>query len=220
MSVLDAIIKAESAGDPNARNRRSSATGLGQFIDSTWLNTVKQHRPDLMQGRSAADVLAMRTDPTISREMLARHTEDNQRGLRSAGIDPTPGNTYLAHFAGLGGARSLMQAPDDADAGSILGGKVVAANPFLRGMTVADVRRWADTKGAGRSGSITRSGGSPSGGSEGGGDDAGAMRAAIREFFGVQDDNEARQALDGLMTHLAEQAGIEQQQAIVDSNRG
>src|SRR6185503_19622508 len=33
----------ESGLNPNARARTSSATGLFQFIDQTWLGTVKQH---------------------------------------------------------------------------------------------------------------------------------------------------------------------------------
>jgi len=52
MGLIDSIIGAESGGDPNAKNPNSSATGAGQFISSTWLDTIKAARPDLAQGKS------------------------------------------------------------------------------------------------------------------------------------------------------------------------
>ena len=55
-SVVERIIKVESNGDPNAKNKRSSATGLGQFLDETWLDLIRTHRPDLAKGRSAGEL--------------------------------------------------------------------------------------------------------------------------------------------------------------------
>jgi soluble lytic murein transglycosylase-like protein len=46
-AVVEKIISAESNGDPNAKNKRSSAMGLGQFLDQTWLDLIRTHRPDL-----------------------------------------------------------------------------------------------------------------------------------------------------------------------------
>ncbi len=51
-AVVERIIGVESDGDPNAKNKRSSATGLGQFLDETWLDLIRAHRPDLAKGRS------------------------------------------------------------------------------------------------------------------------------------------------------------------------
>src|SRR5262249_18487257 len=59
-TVVDRIIGVESDGDPNAKNKRSSATGLGQFLDETWLDMIRAHRPDLAKGRSQAEVLELR----------------------------------------------------------------------------------------------------------------------------------------------------------------
>ena len=39
-AVVERIIGVESDGDPNVRNKRSSATGLGQFLDETWLDMM------------------------------------------------------------------------------------------------------------------------------------------------------------------------------------
>jgi hypothetical protein len=44
-NVVEQIIKAESDGDPNPKNKRSGATGLGQFLDETWLRLIRTHRP-------------------------------------------------------------------------------------------------------------------------------------------------------------------------------
>jgi hypothetical protein len=147
MAVLaDQIISVESGGNANARNPRSSATGAGQFINSTWLATVAKHRPDLVQGKSPAEILALRSDPELSRQMTEAYAADNGQILTGAGLPVTPGTTYLAHFAGPQGAVKVLQADPNAPVGDILGAAAVNANPFLKGMTVAGLRSWADKK--------------------------------------------------------------------------
>ena len=49
-ALVERIIAVESNGDPNAKNSRSSAVGLGQFLDETWLDLVRAYRPDLSRG--------------------------------------------------------------------------------------------------------------------------------------------------------------------------
>lgn len=66
---VDRIIGVESGGRADAKNPKSSATGAGQFISSTWLGMMKKYRPDLMAGKSNEEVLALRNDPVLSREM-------------------------------------------------------------------------------------------------------------------------------------------------------
>src|SRR6478736_1431441 len=51
-ALVERIIKVESNGIPNAKNKLSSATGAGQFLDDTWLETVRKHRRNLTKGRS------------------------------------------------------------------------------------------------------------------------------------------------------------------------
>ena len=75
-AVVEQIIGVESNGDPNAKNKRSSATGLGQFLDDTWLDMISAHRPDLAKGRSRAEILELRRDAkigplTTSRSLLS-----------------------------------------------------------------------------------------------------------------------------------------------------
>lgn len=143
--TVDRILTVESGNNPNAKNQRSSATGAGQFLDATWLETIARHRPDL-RGRNREELLALRNDPNLSREMTAAYANDNANMLRGAGFDPTPENTYLAHFAGPRGALNVLQANPQMPVERILGPQAVAANPFLRGMTAGDLRKWAQNK--------------------------------------------------------------------------
>jgi len=41
-TILDRMIKCESGWNPEARNKDSTATGLGQFLNSTWITTRKR----------------------------------------------------------------------------------------------------------------------------------------------------------------------------------
>jgi Transglycosylase SLT domain len=155
-SVVERIIKVESNGDPNAKNKRSSATGLGQFLDETWLDLIRTHRPDLAKGRSADETLELRRDPKVARELTVRFTEQNAGMLRKRGLPVTPGTLYLAHFAGGAGAVALLSALEDADAASVMANadatgrtkreKIIKANPFLERFTVADLKSWAHRK--------------------------------------------------------------------------
>lgn len=145
MGLIDSIIGAESGGNPNAVNPRSSASGLGQFIDSTWLATIRTARPDLAE-KSDAELLALKTDPKLSREMTEAYAGQNNAILSKNGLPVTDGNTYLAHFAGPGGAVKVLQADPGAPVGDILGPAVVKANPFLAKMTAGDLQAWASKK--------------------------------------------------------------------------
>ena len=168
LTATDRIIGIESGGNPTAQNPNSSAGGLGQFLDSTWLGTVRQHAPELAD-LTDAEVLSMKKLATpegiaFQRRMLDAFTEDNRAGLQAAGIEPTDGNLYLAHFLGLGGARKALAADPNASVRSVMGTDVVDANPFLANMTVADMVRWAAKKmgsstGGSWDGTISPSGG-------------------------------------------------------------
>src|SRR5215207_3040883 len=61
-ALVERIIKVESTGVANKRNKLSSATRAGQFLDDTWLEAVRKHRPDLIKGRSDKDLLKLRRD--------------------------------------------------------------------------------------------------------------------------------------------------------------
>lgn len=126
--TLNAIIQIESGGRLNIKAATSSALGLGQFLNATWLGVVKKHRPDLMDGRSQAEVLALRVDPQIAVELLARFTEDNQRAI---GMDATGGDLYLAHFLGVADARDFFRADPHTLVTKLVTPQVIAANKSI-----------------------------------------------------------------------------------------
>ncbi len=102
----------ESGFNPNARARTSSATGLFQFIDSTWLSTLARHgREHGITPSSRAEALAMRRDPAIASLMAAELMADNARALSARlGRAVDGAELYLAHFLGVGGAARFLSA--------------------------------------------------------------------------------------------------------------
>lgn len=142
--TLDCIIHIESRGNPNAKAPTSSALGLFQFLNATWLAVVGQHRPDVLSATATPILLAMRRDPRFCIEMGACFTEDN---LRAIGMNATGGDLYLAHFLGVGDARKFFRADPETPVGMLVKPEVIAANrSIMQDKTVAQVRAWAAKK--------------------------------------------------------------------------
>ena len=144
--LVDQIIRVESGGNATAKNPLSSATGLGQFISGTWIRMMKQYRPDLASTMSKEDLLALRNDPTISREMVTALAREGEGYLRARGHQITSGRLYLCHFLGMAGADLVLSSDDAALVGDVMGAGVISANPFLTGRTIAYVKEWAELK--------------------------------------------------------------------------
>lgn len=139
--TLNCIIQIESGGNPRAKAATSSATGLGQFLNSTWLGLIDQHRPDIAESMDQTAQLALRLDPFLSIEMLARFTEGN---LATVGRKATGGDLYLAHFLGAGDAARVFRAPPDQLVDELVAPRVIAANrSIMAGKTCAQVRAWS-----------------------------------------------------------------------------
>ena len=129
----------ESGLRANARARTSSASGLYQFIDQSWLAIVKKHGAENGLGWAAdaittganghltvddpatrQAILQLRNDPAIASTMAAEYASDNKDALEaSLGRAATGTDLYMAHFLGLGGARSFL--------------RTMAANPNVSG---------------------------------------------------------------------------------------
>jgi hypothetical protein len=159
-TLVERIIAVESNGDPNAKNKRSSATGAGQFLDDTWLEAVRRHRRDLIQGRSDKEILELRRDAELAREIVTRLVEQYATMLSKRRLPITPGSLYLTYFAGPAGAVAVLSGAENADAASLMASadvtgrttreKLVSANPFLNVLTAGDLKTWADRKMGGR----------------------------------------------------------------------
>ncbi|TDR93740.1 lytic transglycosylase domain-containing protein [Enterovirga rhinocerotis] len=120
--------KRESALDPSAKAPTSSATGLFQFIEQTWLGVVKNEGPRLGLANAAAAIVArpdgtyavpdaaarqavlrLREDPAAASAMAGALTRRNRDALAAAtGRAPTNGELYLAHVLGARGAAGLI----------------------------------------------------------------------------------------------------------------
>jgi len=117
---------------------------------------IRTHRPDLARERSEDEILELRGDANIAREITVRFAEQNAGTLRKRSLPVTPGTLYLAHFAGGGGAVAILSALENADAASVMASadatgrtnreKLIKANPFLERFTVADLKNWAHRK--------------------------------------------------------------------------
>ena len=95
---------------------------------------------------STEELLELRFDPTLSREMVANLARENEARLRHFGHSITAGRLYLAHFLGPDGAHQVLAASSDASIAALMGASVIAANPFLTGKDCALVISWAEKK--------------------------------------------------------------------------
>ena len=107
-------------GIANKRNKLSSATGAGQFLDDTWLEAVRTHRRDLIKGRSDRELLKLRRDAELTREIITRLVEQLARTLQKRSLPLTSGSLYLAYFAGPAGAVALLSGAEHTDAASVM----------------------------------------------------------------------------------------------------
>jgi hypothetical protein len=105
----------ESSFNPTAKAKGSSATGLYQFIESTWLDMVHKHgeKYGIDPSSSRKELLALRKDPELSSYMAAELANENEQFLKDNwGGDVGETELYLAHFMGAGGAASFLKAKD------------------------------------------------------------------------------------------------------------
>lgn len=131
----DKVRGGESGGNDNAANPSSSATGRYQFIDSTYNRYAK--RLGLTGGKN---------DPANQEAVMQAYTQDSVNSLQSNNLDVTDGNLYLLHFLGQDAGVNVLESDPSTAISDILPSRVIKANPFLTGMTVADLQSWANKK--------------------------------------------------------------------------
>ncbi|WP_298242098.1 lytic transglycosylase domain-containing protein [uncultured Bradyrhizobium sp.] len=125
--------KMESDFDPTAGASTSSAHGLYQFIDQTWLGTVKEAGTQLGYGNYSdaitrtssggytvddpamkRSIMKLRDDPEAASSMAAALTQSNSFKLTGLlGRRPSDSELYMAHFMGVGGAAKLIANAED-----------------------------------------------------------------------------------------------------------
>ena len=124
---LTNLARRESSFNASVAAGTSSARGLYQFTEGTWLGTLRRHGaalglPDI-EARITRDpgaVLALRDDPALASRAAALLSRDNAGSLgRTLGREPTDAEIYTAHFLGEKGASRLAQADDGARAADL-----------------------------------------------------------------------------------------------------
>ena len=172
----------ESGLNPKAQARTSSAAGLFQFVEQTWLATLKQHGAKYGYARYAeliqkgADgryhvrgaearrtVMDLRLDPHAASLMAGELTADHAAYLKGrTGRTPSAGELYAAHFLGPQGSARLIEAVQTrpgASAASLFP-EAAAANRAIfyrqgRAATVAEVYSNLTRGGAGLPTTVT-----------------------------------------------------------------
>lgn len=122
----------ESSFNAKAKARSSSATGLFQFIDSTWLSMVKEHggkyglqefsdkisvnkkgRASVSDSAAHKEILEMRKDPKLSAFMAAEFALKNKQHLeKTLGRKANATDMYMAHLLGPNGATKFLKTLD------------------------------------------------------------------------------------------------------------
>jgi transglycosylase-like protein with SLT domain len=127
--MLAAYAAMESGFNPGAKAATSSASGLYQFTQQTWLNAVREYGAAHGLGTEAAAVvrqggqltvddpamfqriMELRNDPKASSDLAVEHLNGLTEQLSSVlGRAPDPSEVYLAHFLGGAGATQVVQA--------------------------------------------------------------------------------------------------------------
>jgi hypothetical protein len=120
------IARAESAVNPAAQAKTSSAGGLFQVVDKTWKEfggkPGKKYDPD--------------ENIRVGTDIIAKNTQTLRSFLNR---DPRPAEIYAAHYFGPSGAKTFLSAEPGTPMESIFSKEVIRANPNLKGKTSGQV---------------------------------------------------------------------------------
>lgn len=136
------LSKIESADRPYVKANSSSASGLFQFIRSTWIGEGGAWGADMSKAFGGLM-------PSIDEQRIRAKsfTEKNAAVLRSKGIPINKASLYAAHFFGAGKAAEVIGADVNARADVIAGPAATKANPsILKGKTVGQFLTWLHGK--------------------------------------------------------------------------
>jgi hypothetical protein len=141
---LDRLMRAESNGRDDAANPRSTALGPYQFIKSTFIEVSRRHFATEVALLDDDTLLTLRTNRDFARRAAGAFSRDNVAFMVEQGVSPTFGRLRLAFLVGPQAAVRLLQAAPTTPVSDVLGNAVITANPFMKGMSAADLIARAD----------------------------------------------------------------------------
>lgn len=136
-SYLVRTAQRESNFNPSAKAPTSSATGLFQFTNDTWLSVLDRYGPKhgvKTEGLSRAELLELREDADLSAKMAGELTGENAKILeRRLGRPATSAELYAAHFMGPADAVRLVEAAraNNAAPAAVAFPRAATANPGI-----------------------------------------------------------------------------------------
>jgi hypothetical protein len=162
----------ESNGDPDAKASTSSATGLGQYLNQSWLGALYEWGPlaiarrirktgnpkkpySVPDGgeRAILDMRKAKGKPELLKLNIDIFARDWEHHAQVLGKGWTEGDLYMCHFLGEGAAKKVFRANPNATAVSVAGSAAAQANPTIfyvyekkvrgRAKTCAELRAWA-----------------------------------------------------------------------------
>lgn len=141
---VDRVDRAEGTG----KNPNSSASGTGQFIESTWLSLFRKYYPEQAAGMGRQAILELRKDSDIARDLIKKYATENARVLQAAGVHVDEAALQLAHFLGAGDAAKVLSAAPGTPLAGLISQKSINANPTILGggRTVDDARAYAQRR--------------------------------------------------------------------------
>lgn len=136
------LAKIESGHRPYIKAPTSSASGLYQFIKSTWEAEGGKWGND-----SAQAFGGLRPSEAEQTDRARTFTLKNLRHLQAQGIPINAATLYAAHFFGAGTAAKVLKAADRDRADKLAGPSATSANPsILRGKSVGEFKAWLQRK--------------------------------------------------------------------------
>lgn len=159
VGAIRSYIDAAGLQEGTGKNPESSAVGAYQFIDGTFAAYAKRNFPEYTKGLTNRAIAArLRSKPgkptlidgrPIEQLFMEQFTEDNARTIAKAGMEVTPANLYLAHFAGPQGFLDVAKAAPDTPITKVLDPAAIYANRGIRfrgkkfrQLTAGELREW------------------------------------------------------------------------------
>jgi len=151
--LLMAQAQQESSFKPDAKAATGSASGLFQFVDSTWLEMVRRFgakygmgqlaqqigtdaagKPTVADAAVRQRILALRNDPALASSLAGEYAHQNKDAIEHAlGRPASRADLYMAHFLGAAGATSFLKALETkgGTSGAALLPDAAASNPAI-----------------------------------------------------------------------------------------